>query len=95
MEAPKSTNASSSVRMILNPRWVCSSIYPRKKAVGSGDRVEEWGTFKMAWRMVEKNHYGPTSTGKPSAAKSSSRAVSVWPTDLGGVATVGCCAELR
>ena len=54
--------------MILNPRWVHSSIFLRQKAVDSGDRVEEWGTFLMAWRMVVRDHSSPTSTGKPLAA---------------------------
>ena len=65
MEVQKSTMASSSVRMILNPRWVRSSTPPRQEAVDSGDRVEEWVPFLMELRMVVRDHSGTTSTGKP------------------------------
>ena len=83
------------MRMILNPRWVHSSIFLRQKAVDSGDRVEEWGTFLMAWRMVVRDHYVPISTGKSLAAQFLSRVVAGWLADQGGAATVGCCTDLR
>ena len=40
MGVPKSAMMFSSVRTILNPSWVRSSISPRQKVVDSGDRVE-------------------------------------------------------
>ena len=65
MEVLKITMASSSMRMILNPRCVCSIINPRQMAVNYGDRVEGRGYLLMAWRMVARDHSGLKSTGSP------------------------------
>ena len=95
MAVTKSLIASSSVRMMMNPCWVHSIIYPHQNAVGSGDRVEEWGPLPMVWWMVSRENSGPTSTRKTKSAYSSSRDVVGWPEDRDGVATVGRCAALR
>ena len=91
---PKSVMASVTKRMILNPCWIRSSISFLQKPINSKDMVEEWGPFPMACRMVSRDHYGPTSTEKPLAAYSSSRAVVGWPAAWGGATTVSCCANL-
>ena len=90
----KSVMASVLKRMILNPHWIRSSISFLQKAIDLGDRLEEWVPLPMACRMVSRDHYGTTSTGKPLAAYSSSRAVVGWPAAWGGAATVSCCANL-
>ena len=61
----KSIMASSSMRMKMNPRWFRSIILPWHKDVDSRYRVEEWGPFLLAWRMVATDNYVPTSNGKP------------------------------
>ena len=48
----------------MNSLWVRSIIYPRKKAVDSGDRVEEWGLFSTVLSIVVRDHSRPASTGK-------------------------------
>ena len=63
MVVPNIKMASFSMRTILNPRWFRSSITPWKKSVDSRDRMEEWGPFLMAWRMVVRDHYDPISNG--------------------------------
>ena len=65
---PKIKMVSFYMRAILNPCWFRSSIHPWKKSVDSRGRVEEWGPFLMAWRMVVRDHYGPTSNGNILAA---------------------------
>ena len=64
MEVPKSTMVYSFLRKIMNPCWVCSSIPPWQKIIDSGNRVEEWGPFLAAWRMVARDHSRPISAGK-------------------------------
>ena len=60
---PKSYIELVTERTILNPRWVHSSIYFLQKSVDSGEMVKEWGPFPMVFRMVSRDHSGPTSTG--------------------------------
>ena len=91
---PKSVMASVTNRTILNPRWVRFIIYFRQKAVDSRDRVEEWGPFPMAWRMIFRDHSGPTSTGKPFATQSSKRPIVGWQKGRGGAATVNFFADI-
>ena len=81
-------------RIILNPLWVRSSISFLQKAVDSGDRVDEWGIFPMAFWMVSRDLSGPTSTGKTIAAYSSRRDVAGWPKAQVGAATVSFCTNL-